>query len=88
MSKNCNETYDVTIDAAKDTILRMQAFYDAHPVTENPDDSVAIEFDFYMELVIKAWRDMEYQRHPYDYNSRMAEHCDKSPRTLRNIYNN
>ena len=88
MSKNHHETYNVTKDAANDTLSRMKAFYNTHPIEDNPEDSVAIEFDTFIELVVKGWRDMEYIRHPYDYNRRMANHTDRCPATLRQIYNN
>lgn len=87
MSKNCNETYDVTEDAVNDTLSRMKAFYDTHPVEKNPNDSVAFYEDRFFRLIVKGWKEMECTRHPYDYNHQMAAHSDKSPATLRRIYN-
>ena len=87
MSKNRNETYDVTEDAANDTLSRMKEFYAKHPAAENQEDGVAINFGRYMELVVKGWKVIEYERHPYDYNRQMAKNSDRSPAALRNYYN-
>ena len=90
MSKHCQQTYDITTDAANDTLARMKAYYDAHPMPKDEgdeSDSVAFYFDEYIERVITGWRDLEYLRHPYDFNRQMAEHSDRSPATLRRIYN-
>lgn len=84
------ETYDITNDAANDTISRIKAYYDSHPMPDDDEengDSVAFYLDEYIEQVIKGWKDIENSRHPYDYNKQMAEHSDRSPATLRRIYN-
>lgn len=84
------QTYDVTIDAANDTLARIKAFYDAHPVPKDEKDewdNVAFYLDEYTKLVFTGWKDIEITRHPYDYNKQLAEHSDRSPATLRRIYN-
>lgn len=87
MSKHCNETYDATRDAAEFTLNMFDEFYATHPVEDNEEDSVAFYFDEFVEFVVKGWKDREYKRHKYDYNHRIAQHSDKSPATLRRIYN-
>lgn len=90
MSKHKQETYDVTPDAVNYILTQMKNFYLTHPMPEkegDPEDSVAIYFDVLFEQVIKGWKDLEYGRHPYNYNSKMAEHSDRSPATLRSFYN-
>ena len=84
MSKKFKETYDATMDVASFALAQFDQFYASHP---DPEDSVAFYFDEFMDYVIKGWKDREYMRHPYDYNAQMAKHSDKSPRTLRQIYN-
>ena len=84
MGKIYKETYDATLDAALFTLARFDQFYASHPDLE---DSVAFYFEVFIELVVKGWKDKEYLRHPYNYNVQMADHSDKSPRTLRSIYN-
>jgi len=84
------QNYDITPDAANDTLARIKAYYDSHPMPEDNEDegdSVALYLDEYIELVVKGWKDLEILRHPYDYNKQMAEHSDRSPATLRRIYN-
>ena len=90
MSKYKQLTYDVTSDGANYILTQMKNFYRTHPMPEKegePVDSVAIYFDVLFEKVIKGWKELEYERHPYNYNHQMAEHTDKSPRTLSSIYN-
>ncbi len=90
MSKYTQQTYDVTQDAVNYILTQMDNFYLAHPMPEkegDPEDSVAIYFNVLFKGVIKGWKDLECARHPYDYNRKMAEHSDRSPRTLRSFYN-
>ena len=90
MSKNTQQTYDVTPDAINYILTQKNNFYLTHPMPENegdPEDSVAIYFNVLSEEVIKGWKDLEYARHPYNYNRKMAEHSDRSPATLRSFYN-
>lgn len=84
MSKKHKETYDATLDAVTFTLSRFEQFYASHPDLE---DSVAFYFEVFTELVVKGWKDIEYLRHPYNYNAQLADYSDKSPRTLRHIYN-
>ena len=90
MSKNCKQTYDVTIDAVNYTLNQMQNFYIAHPMPQKADeeeDSVAFYFNVFFEKLIKGWKEIEYVRHPFDYNRKMADCSDVSTRHLRRIYN-
>ena len=90
MSKKHKETYDVTMDAANDALARIKNFYALHPMPKDDKeegDSVAFYFGKYIEIVINGWKDIEISRHPYNYNWQMAVHSDKSPATLRRIYN-
>ena len=90
MSRYKQQTYNVTPDAVNYILTQMKNFYLTHPMPEKegePEDSVAIYFNVLFEKVIKGWKELEYERHPYDYNHKMAEHSDRSPRTLSGIYN-
>lgn len=90
MSKHRKQTYDVTMDAVNFTLSQMKNYYLSHPMPQKddePEDSVAFYFDVFFERVIKGWKDLEYNRHPYDYNRKMADHSDVSARHLRRIYN-
>jgi len=88
MSKNRKETYDITMDVVHDALSRVKNFYASHPMPKEGDgDSVAIYFKVFTEEFVKGWKDIEYQRHEYDYNQQMTEHSDKSAATLRRIYN-
>jgi hypothetical protein len=90
MSKKCKITYDATMDAVKYTLIQMKNFYLEHPMPQKDDeeeDSVTFYFDIFIENVVKGWKDLEYVRHPFDFNRKMAEHSDISPATLRRIYN-
>ena len=88
MSKNRKETYDITMDAVNDALARVENFYASHPMPDKGvGDSVAMYFDTFIEKFTKGWRDIEKKRHPYDYNHQMVVNSDKSPATLRRIYN-
>jgi hypothetical protein len=88
MSKNCKETYDVTMDVVNDALSRVKNFYALHPMPkEGEGDSVAFYFKIFTEQFVMGWKEIEYTRHEYDYNRQMAEHSDKSPSTLQRIYN-
>lgn len=90
MSKNCKQTYDVTTDAVNYTLDQMKNFYLAHPMPKNKDEpeaSISFYFDVFFEKLIKGWKELEYVRHPYDYNRKMANYSDVSARHLRRIYN-
>ena len=87
MSKNKKETYDITMDVVNDALVRMDAFYAAHPMPEKGEgDSIAIFFNDLTEKIVLGWKEREALRHPYDYNRQMANHSDKSPSTLQRIY--
>ena len=90
MSKIVKETYDVTRDSVNDTLKRIKEFYESHPMPDEKDDprpSVAINMELWMELFCKGWRDIEYDRDPYNYSAQMTNNCDKSDKTLRKYYN-
>ena len=90
MSRRIQETYDVTKDSVELTLNMIRAFYESHPMPKKKDDprpAVSINFGLWQELFCKGWRDMEYERDPYNYSAQMTTHCDKSDKTLRKYYN-
>ena len=48
---------------------------------------IRFEYKQFEQETIKGWSDLMKSDHPYDYNYKLTISQDKSPATLRRIYN-
>jgi len=85
MYRNENETYDIT-DAVVEKALKILLV--VCRIKGVKCDRISFSFREFERKFIRKWNDLMFKEFPYEYNSKMAESTDVSPRKIRYICNN
>ncbi len=84
MNERKEETYDIT---SLMILIFFIVIYLIRLTKHVKASRIRFEYKQFERETIQGWCDIMKRDHPYDYNTKLDISTDKSPATLRRIYN-